>query len=421
MTDLNKTTVERFTNQSGVAVAYGDVVILDTANDNSFTTTTTQALTTKLVGVVFDPGGIAIGAVGMIAVAGYVPQINLTGAGAVGDLVYTSTTVKKGVSHVSPQEAGDFAQLLTAGTTPAAHLFGKAEQSLGAAGSVVTDTVWDALGDLAVGTGANTAARLAAGTDDHVLTADSGEATGLKWAAPATSGIPENGWIAAGETWTYAAADDPTFTFTIAGVDLTTKYQAGQRIKLTQTTPKYFIITKVAFSTDTTITVYGGTDYDLANAAITSPFYSPVKAPFGFPLDPSKWAVITTYASDSVQASPVQNTWYNIGSQSISIPIGAWHVDYSVAVQINAVSGSYVAQTALSTTNNGATDAAMIAYTKGAAITDLADTLSKESIITVAAKTVHYLNTRTTSASVSNLYNVNASSNLKIRAICAYL
>jgi hypothetical protein len=46
----------------------------------------------------------------------------------------------------------------------------------------------DAKGDLVVGTGADTFARLAVGTNDYVLTASSGEATGLIWAAlPAAS------------------------------------------------------------------------------------------------------------------------------------------------------------------------------------------------------------------------------------------
>jgi hypothetical protein len=55
----------------------------------------------------------------------------------------------------------------------------------GADGSsaIGTDTFWDAKGDLAGGTGANTAARLAAGSNGQVLTADSGETTGMKWAA----------------------------------------------------------------------------------------------------------------------------------------------------------------------------------------------------------------------------------------------
>jgi hypothetical protein len=46
-------------------------------------------------------------------------------------------------------------------------------------------TAIDAKGDLVVGTGADTFARLAVGTNGHTLVADSAEATGLKWAAPA--------------------------------------------------------------------------------------------------------------------------------------------------------------------------------------------------------------------------------------------
>lgn len=57
-----------------------------------------------------------------------------------------------------------------------------------AGSGVATDAIFDALGDLAVGTGANTAARLAVGTDGQVLVADSGEATGLKWDTLAGTG-----------------------------------------------------------------------------------------------------------------------------------------------------------------------------------------------------------------------------------------
>ena len=46
-------------------------------------------------------------------------------------------------------------------------------------------TAIDAKGDLVVGTGADTFARLAVGTNGHTLVADSVETTGLKWAAPA--------------------------------------------------------------------------------------------------------------------------------------------------------------------------------------------------------------------------------------------
>ena len=49
-------------------------------------------------------------------------------------------------------------------------------------------TAIDAKGDLVVGTGADTFSRLAVGANDTILVAASGEATGLKWAAPAAGG-----------------------------------------------------------------------------------------------------------------------------------------------------------------------------------------------------------------------------------------
>lgn len=54
-------------------------------------------------------------------------------------------------------------------------------------GNVATDAIWDGAGDLAVGTGANTAAKLTKGSDGDVLTIS--PSTHLPvWAAPAASG-----------------------------------------------------------------------------------------------------------------------------------------------------------------------------------------------------------------------------------------
>lgn len=51
-------------------------------------------------------------------------------------------------------------------------------------------TIIDAKGDLIAGTAADTASRLAVGTNGQVLTADSTAATGLKWAAAGGSSLP---------------------------------------------------------------------------------------------------------------------------------------------------------------------------------------------------------------------------------------
>lgn len=55
-------------------------------------------------------------------------------------------------------------------------------------GGGIAETLLDAKGDLIVATAADTAARLAVGTNGHVLTADSTQSTGTKWAAQAATG-----------------------------------------------------------------------------------------------------------------------------------------------------------------------------------------------------------------------------------------
>lgn len=69
----------------------------------------------------------------------------------------------------------------------ASHLSGQIDNTLVSGAAVATDTIWDAKGDLAVASAADTAARLAVGTDGHVLTADSAQTLGVKWAAASGS------------------------------------------------------------------------------------------------------------------------------------------------------------------------------------------------------------------------------------------
>ncbi len=84
-----------------------------------------------------------------------------------------------------------------------------------------------------------------------------------------------DGWVAADETLTYASSTTFTCSATLAA-----NLSTGDKLKLSQTTVKYFYVVSVS---GTTVTVTGGTDYTLANAAITLPFYSKETSPTGFP------------------------------------------------------------------------------------------------------------------------------------------
>ena len=57
------------------------------------------------------------------------------------------------------------------------------------AAAAIAKTIVDAKGDIIAATASDTVSRLAVGANDTVLTADSAQATGLKWAAPASGGM----------------------------------------------------------------------------------------------------------------------------------------------------------------------------------------------------------------------------------------
>ena len=55
--------------------------------------------------------------------------------------------------------------------------------------NAIQNSIVDAKGDIVAASGNDTPARLAVGANDTVLTADSAQATGLKWATPSTGGM----------------------------------------------------------------------------------------------------------------------------------------------------------------------------------------------------------------------------------------
>lgn len=106
------------------------------------------------------------------------------------------------------------------------------------------------------------------------------------------------GWITPDDTWTYASAT----TFTVVG-DQTARFRKGTKIKLTQTTDKYFYVVSSSYGApNTTVTITGGSDYSLANAAITSPRFSYILNPEGFPAWFNWTPALTGFSADPTNA-----------------------------------------------------------------------------------------------------------------------
>mgnify|MGYP000986724213 CR=1 FL=1 len=112
---------------------------------------------------------ITVGLVDLTAdVTGDLPLANLAQASAASKLL----------GRGSAAGAGDY-QEITLGT--GLSMSGTTLSSTGGSGSVATDTIWDAKGDLAVGTGADAAQKLTVGSDGKTIVADSTQTTGLAW------------------------------------------------------------------------------------------------------------------------------------------------------------------------------------------------------------------------------------------------
>ena len=85
--------------------------------------------------------------------------------------------------------------------------------------NAIQNAIVDAKGDIITATAADTPARLAVGTNGHVLTADSTTATGLKWAAAAAGGKVLQ--VIQGTTSTSTTVASTTFTDTTLSATIT--------------------------------------------------------------------------------------------------------------------------------------------------------------------------------------------------------
>jgi len=239
----------------------------------------------------------------------------------------------------------------------------------------------------------------------------------------------QGGWNALSETLTFNAVDDPTGVVDTSA-DLTSFLSVGMRLKMTNAgNTIYAIITAIDASTITFLHEIDSTDSQalhlLEDSAITAVSYSCFKAPYGFPTDPIKWQVLVTDNSDQQQTTPTQNTWYNLGSIVLNVPIGAWELSYKGSLgATKATTTSISVNSTLSTANNSESDDEFTEFTllTGASATFghyVPVEVSKH--VAVTSKTPYYLNGKTTTAAMSSIRFAGNNALTVVRAVCAYL
>lgn len=167
-------------------------------------------------------------------------------------------------------------------------------------------------------------------SNDYLIVLDSSANIAKKISVANAFGVPEATWTATGETWTYSSWTSGTRIGIITvPTNATTKYQAGNRIKFSQTTggTKYGIIHSVS---STTLTVFFPSGTTLNNETISTPMYSPLDTPYGFDKDPTSWSVTLTDTTIRSQTTPTTNVYYNPASLSLSVGIGKWRTSGKV-------------------------------------------------------------------------------------------
>lgn len=242
------------------------------------------------------------------------------------------------------------------------------------------------------------------------ITADSLSIDSQTWASLIT------GWLEAGESWSYASWSSTTKIGTITvPTDATTKYSAGMRIRISQSTggTKYGIITKVE---STTLTVYFGTDYTLNNEAITAPYYSVQKAPFGFPTSPAKWTQTTSTTTQRTTTS----TSFATLTDNLVIGIGEWYLSLSAVIGQNSSSTQREAYITLSSDTSTETDADLTLNHRGSASQNSRGNGYREKLKSITAQTTMTALGKTSNAdNTAIMYNDAVTGYIKAR--CAYL
>ena len=144
--------------------------------------------------------------------------------------------------------------------------FGDIETFVNTTPGVVQKDIVDAKGDIIAATAADAVARLAVGSNDQVLTADSSEATGLKWASAAADATK---MPLAGGTFTGAVTYQGASPILLTGATTGNGYEIT--LAVTDPTADRTITLPNAAGT---VALTGGEEWNNANNVLTNSVFN---------------------------------------------------------------------------------------------------------------------------------------------------
>lgn len=231
-----------------------------------------------------------------------------------------------------------------------------------------------------------------------------------------------NGWYEIDPTavLTFSSWDASAYTGVVStNIDLTSVLSVGMKVKFTQNSAiKYAFITAI---TSTQLTLFLGTDYSLNNSTISNSYYSMLKAPYGFPMDPDKWTLKYEATAGTPITNPISNQWYNLAT--LNLPIGLWDVTYNAVVSTTANGTApnrcyiTIGQTSASQGSAGCMTGMNTGATNGISLAPA----TNNKIFNLASAGAIYL-TFMTNQSATYMVDVYANGTVTtIRAVCGYL
>lgn len=157
---------------------------------------------------------------------------------------------------------------------------------------------------------------------------------------------------------------------------------------------EYGIIQSVTYSApNTTINVFTGTDHNIPNMTLSSPYYSTQKAPFGFPSNKNQWQLKCLSLSYALENPGGFSVFINMNKLRIDTPIGSWKfIINGSAQQSNTSSAAQDQVVGISTSASSADSIESLRhiYSSNAATGGMSVPVHIERTANLAAQTTYY-------------------------------